>query len=266
MMVRQAHHVQKTLILAFCLLFTGCASMGRSPLQTAVADEMLEAKKMIRVGQYREAVDQLNMILQMNPNDEQAYFLRGVAHQSLEEFPAAVQDYETVIKKNPRSAKTYYNLGMIYAHKLDDPQRALVNLDRFLSLEPNHPQAGDTASLMMTLDERGQETSPEESQLKEHLSRLSSTENFLERRGKLAPLMQLYPDSAVLHYLMGQTYEREGRNDEAIRYYQSALELRPTDANTQQALGNLLIYEGKNAEGQGHLMKAKLFETPSSKG
>ncbi|MDO8461372.1 MAG: tetratricopeptide repeat protein, partial [Deltaproteobacteria bacterium] len=198
-------------LLGILLLGSGCASMWRSgPLQAAFDDEAGETKQLIRLGHYQQAIDQLNQILEMDPENEQARFLRGLAYQNMEDFPSAIRDYEAILKKNPKSAKANYNLGMIFAHKLEDLDRAIAYFDRFLSLDPDHTQARSVAATMRAMDEQRQSEKIAEAQLQVQLNELIATENSNERREKLIPLIRLYPELSILYYMAGKTYEGEG--------------------------------------------------------
>jgi len=80
-----------------------------------------------------------------------------------------------------------------------------------------------------------------------------------DRRKRLLEAAEKNRSSPVLPMMIGQTYDEEGRTDEAIRAYQQALELRPTCAPCHEALGKLLIRKKKTEEGNIHILKSQLF-------
>lgn len=46
---------------------------------------------------------------------------RGMAYYARKDYPAAIQDLEAALAKEPQNIDTLYNLGMVYkAHKLTD--------------------------------------------------------------------------------------------------------------------------------------------------
>jgi tetratricopeptide (TPR) repeat protein len=63
------------------------------------------------------------------------------------DFAKAAETYEELAKWGPgRSAPLFYNLGNTYFH-LHDFGRAILNYERALSLEPNHPEAQTNLSV-----------------------------------------------------------------------------------------------------------------------
>lgn len=238
----------------------GCAGAGSPALKWAMKDEMQEEKKMVQSGNRRQAIDELSMILDMNPKNEEARFLRAVAYQGLEEFDLAVQDYETILKNNPKAVKATYNLGMIYAYKLNDPRRAVQAFDRFLALAPDHPKAFAVAKVMCSLDGTGGTGESTEANLEADLRKIMTISDPAKRRKALLELGKQNPDSPTPFYLIAKTYEYEGENGEAIRFYEAALEIRPTCAPCHKSLGKLLLKTKRREEAQSHLLRAKLFE------
>ena len=97
----------------------------------------------------------------------------------------------------------------------------------------------------------------------EILEEANEIPNLEERRSRLLEQARLNPDSPLPHYLVGKTYEYEGKDEEAIRSYETALEIQPTCGPCHQALGKLLFRKKKRVEAQVHLRKAELF-SPSA--
>ncbi len=60
-------------------------------------------------------------------------YIRGDYQQAIEHYRKVLQIFE--------SPDVYYNLGLIYAQKLQQNKQALVCYQRFLELEPNSPHA-----------------------------------------------------------------------------------------------------------------------------
>jgi len=210
------------LIILTIAMGSGCASPHKAVGRIAFQEDLREAQKLIARGHRRQAIDELTLLLEVDPKNEEVRLARAVAYQGLEEFPRAVGDYEAVLEKNPNSPKAHYNLGMIFAFKTGEPQKALEHFDRFLTLAPRHPEAFSAAKIMHSLDRStGDPVGP---------------------------------------YLRAQSLEESGREQEAILLYQEALKARPTCAPCQAALGRLLIKNKRGREGEIHLMKAGLFD------
>lgn len=244
------------------VLSTSCVSMrGVNPVNRAFGEEVGEGVKLVQTGHYRQAIDELTMLLAMDPKNEEARITRAMAYQALEEFPLAIEDYEILLKQNPNSAKAHYNLGMIYAFKLNEPKRASEHFDRFLSIELNHPKAFSAAKIMSAIDESEREAGPSHPDLPPALEEVKGIPNLEERKERILDLARQNPGSPLPYYFLGKTYEYEGEEEEAIRSYRKALAIRPTSAPCHQVLGRLLLKKKKTAkEGSIHIEKAKLFD------
>ncbi len=249
--------MKRTGLLILCLLMFGCAHGGGPALKWAFDDELQEAKKMIQSGNRRQAVDELSMLLEMNPKNHEARLLRAMAYQNLDEFDLAIQDYEAILKADPKAAKAHYNLGMIYAFQRSDPARALAHFDQFLSCEPDHPRGVEVAKIMTAIDRRGDREGPTHPEL---MQQATAAVEPGKKREILREWAGLDPLSPVPLYLIGKTFEYEGREEDAIRSYQEALQCRPTCAPCHLALGKLLVQRRAASQGRLHLKKAALFE------
>lgn len=255
--------MNKILILLTGIALTfACAAARPSAVRFAFEDDLQEAKKSINSGHLRQAIDDLTMLLAMDSKNDEARFLRATAYQELDDQTDAIQDYQTLLKRNPRFAKAHYNLGMIYAYKLNDPVRALEQFDLFLSTEPNHPKAFSVAKIMCSLDANRTETTDENFQ--QFLDQVMEVGDPEKRREKLLEGTRRYPSSPVTHYLIGKTYEYEGETEAAMRAYETALSLQSTCAPCHLALGKLLAKKSRNPEAELHLLKAKLFDPNDS--
>ncbi|QQR79605.1 MAG: tetratricopeptide repeat protein [Deltaproteobacteria bacterium] len=263
----------RRLILFFSLLTLslGCASSGPSFLSHAFEDDIQESRKLIEAGNFKQAADDLSVFLEMAPKNDEARFLRALAYQNLEQFPAAIKDYETIIKNirknnqktlSDHTAKSHYNLGMIFAFKLNEPHQALEHFDDYLSLSQASHDSNErdyqVAKIMCSLDHS--DSSEKNEDLPTLMIEVGKIQNTLEKRKRLEEILKTHPNSPVASYVLGQTFESEGKWDEAISTYQNVLKSHPTCGICHEALGNLLLKKKKTmAEGQNHKKKAQLF-------
>lgn len=118
----------------------------------AVEEESRDAKHLLERGNVPQAIEELTTLLQLDPANPELLLMRGVAYQKASQWENAIRDYRQLLKKNPNSEPTLYNLGMIYAFQLQEPEKALQSFDRFLSLKPHHPKAAKVAQIMVSLD------------------------------------------------------------------------------------------------------------------
>lgn len=94
-------------------------------------------------GDYKGAIANYNQALQINPNNPDAYYRRGAAHNELKDYRAAFKDFEQVIRFTPKNAIAYAYRGFVRA-QLKDYQGALADSDKAISLsdDPNSRTSG----------------------------------------------------------------------------------------------------------------------------
>ena len=64
-----------------------------------------------------------------------AYNNRGIARYTMKDYDRALVDLDRAIAINPRDADTYNNRGNVYMDK-EDIDRALADFDRAVALDP----------------------------------------------------------------------------------------------------------------------------------
>lgn len=65
-------------------------------------------------GQMEDAVSELNKAINLDPEKDVAYFVRGSAYQRLDQLDNAISDYNKAIELNPSLAVAYQNRGSVY--------------------------------------------------------------------------------------------------------------------------------------------------------
>ncbi len=261
-----------------CFIFaavavSGCATTGGGKFKNIFDDDIAQNRSSVLHGSAPKAVTDLTMLIEMDPKNSEARYLRALAYQKLEHYNKAVEDYETLLKYDENNSKAHYNLAMILAFKTGDKKGALKHFDEFISLNPDHARAFSAAKVMLSLESESGPADTDEPELKQiieevlaekGLMRLNSEENIHKRKKKIAEIIRLNPQSADARFVMAKVMEEEGRTDEAIRTYEAALELKPTFAECHYELGQLLTKTKRKNEGQIHLFKAELFRPNGS--
>jgi nucleoid-associated protein YgaU len=71
------------------------------------------------------------------------------AQQDLENSPqAAIDDYQAALGANPKLTEAHYQLGHIYADKMNDPVGAIYHFEEYLRLAPAGTHADDAKALI----------------------------------------------------------------------------------------------------------------------
>jgi tetratricopeptide (TPR) repeat protein len=217
------------------LLFVVAVLLLEGGLLQAGGDPVLKARRDLDAGHFREAMRTLNEVLDRHPDETEALRLRALTESGLGDFDGAVRDYESILAREADDAESQRDLGLILAFKKRDPRRALMHLDRYLSLSQNR---NDAIKRM---------ASPEVVRTAKIMRSLDTSHTTLESRA-MADLLE-----------MARTFESEGNHRLAIRSYERVLQISPTCAPCHEALGRLLLNRHHREEGEGHLAKARLF-------
>lgn len=77
-----------------------------------------------------------------NADRSDRYFKDGLADVNDGDYEAAVEQFEKVVKKQPKNANAYNYLGFSY-RKLGQYDKAFENYEKALSLEPGHLGANE---------------------------------------------------------------------------------------------------------------------------
>lgn len=90
--------------------------------------------------QYESAIETLNVLLRVDPEAYEAYFLRGVAKYNLDDLLGAEMDFTTAIEYNPVYTMAYRNRA-ITRSRLGNYDDALKDFQEAIDLRPDLPDA-----------------------------------------------------------------------------------------------------------------------------
>ncbi len=183
------------------------------------------ARVLIYIGRPAEGLEFLHKAMRHNPHYP-AYYLWwvGLAQFSLEQYEEAVNSYERLLKRNPKSS--IWILAAAHAH-LGRQQKAADVLTKYLNMR------GNTGPGV-----------PAENMLKYFPFRDSKdADRFIDgllKAGLPRPWNPVY----------------RGHYEEAITRAEQAVDLNPNDAEAQFTMGETLIYAGRSAEAVEFIKRA----------
>jgi tetratricopeptide (TPR) repeat protein len=90
----------------------------------------------MRIGSWEQAAVFWKRALAVDPAQGQALNGLGVAYYNLDKFFESAEQFERMIALLPDNYRAHFNLGMLYKHYLDQPQRARTYFERVLELNP----------------------------------------------------------------------------------------------------------------------------------
>lgn len=160
----------------------------------------------------------------------------------LQDYYGAIHLLEEVVATGRAFADAHHLLGLSYS-LAGQPEKALEQLDRALTLNPNYIEALIHRALV--LNELGREE-----EANAVLRRARQVTSGGERRagfhGHVAAKL------ANQHAALGQAYLEAGGLNEAIAQYEAALELGPTFHDLRYKLGRLLLEAGRALDAHEH--------------
>ena len=95
-----------------------------------------EARRCIDTGEYRKAIDLCTEALRLNPDNMEAYAVRGRAYDYTEEYERAIDDLDKAIAAGANLAVSYHARGLAYL-ETEDYTRALNDFDASINVDPN---------------------------------------------------------------------------------------------------------------------------------
>jgi tetratricopeptide (TPR) repeat protein len=216
------------------------------------------ARNCSRTGNWPQAVQVCQQIIQREPGNAEAWHLLGVAHQESGQAAEAITHLQHALRLQPCSAETHYHLGSTLA-QLGRREEALAAYQQALRCQPDH--AGAWASAGVTLAERGKlddaithlrqalRLRPDLAQAHLNLGvALAQQGHATEAAASVRQALHLQPDYAEAHYNLATILGTLNQRVEAIDAYREAIRLRPRYGEAYNNLGWALIQSGRLTE------------------
>lgn len=103
--------------------------------QMRVAAYFASGKGAYEQENYDHAIEQFTKALQVDAQDSQSYYYRGLAHVAQDDFSEALADFTHALRINPKNAMAHYHRGL--AHRLlGQHDQAIEDYTRALKLDP----------------------------------------------------------------------------------------------------------------------------------
>lgn len=170
----------------------------------------------LEVGDYKQALENCDKAIKIDPKDPNAYINRGLVYDSLGDYQAAIADFNKAIDLNPQDAAPYSNLAITY-NNLGQLDNAIKALNVALRLQPDDPivhnNLGNAYFAKGLLDDA----------VREYLITLTITPDYVDAR-----------------YNLGLVYISQGRSHEAITEFEAVLKRSPDYVKARQAIEGLL--------------------------
>jgi tetratricopeptide (TPR) repeat protein len=163
-------------------------------------------KSALRWGEYDPAIKNFNKAIQLDPDDPDAFYRRGLAWSAKKEYDKAIKDYEEAIRLRPDDADFFNDRGLAWSEK-KAYDKAIKDYDEAIRLDPN------SASAFIN---RGDAWSR-----KKEYGKAIKDYNVAIR---------LRPDNAYAFSRRGLAWGDRKEYDKAIKDFDEAIHLDPKDA------------------------------------
>ncbi|MBC8439157.1 MAG: tetratricopeptide repeat protein [Deltaproteobacteria bacterium] len=190
-------------------------------------------------GHYQQAVDQFSKLIELAPDNADAYKNRGVSRMKQEKFDLAIQDFEKAKELFPELKGLHSNLGVAWFYK-QEYEKAIENYDIEIKMAPENHVAYFNRALCLA--ELGRN--------KEALDDLSQT-------------LTLQPDFYLAICYKADLLAQQGDNAKAVETYEAAI--RHTYASEKLAELKQKIKDIKNIEPPKNKPEIKKIEPPKIK-
>lgn len=231
----------KRLLAALFLLLSVCLHGGGEAFaQLNKPYFFYKGRELIVSGDYREAIEMLNLLLRTETKEYEGYFLRGVAKYNLDDLLGAEADFTSAIAVNPVYTMAY-QYRAITRSRMGNYNDALRDYQYAVELRPNMPAVYYSRGVTYFLSQQFEKAVEDFSR---YLRSTPSDVNALTNRG------------TCYLYLKDTT--------RAYADFNRAVEINPYEADGYVRRGLLEVAQNKNIEGIRDLTQALSIDSTQS--
>ncbi len=96
----------------------------------------------------QKAVDAYGKALALKPDDPNVLTDQGVMYRQLGQFDKALATFQKANKLEPAHAQSLFNMGVVYANDLHQPEEAAKAWNKILTLAPGSEQAAQARQML----------------------------------------------------------------------------------------------------------------------
>jgi tetratricopeptide (TPR) repeat protein len=189
--------------------------------------KVLEASGLqhLQAGKYQQAERIYCQILELEPNNSEAYKNLGDILLNQGKLEEAIAHYQQAVSLNPQDANSYFNLGLVFQIQALF-EEAIAYYQQFLTLNSNN--ISNEAKAYFNLGYAFQM----QGLLEEAICYYKQASN-------------LEPNDATTHFNLGYVFQMQGNLDPAIACYQQALTLDPNYREVHYNLSTVFLHKNE---------------------
>lgn len=91
--------------------------------------------------QPQKSIDAYAKALALRPDDADVLTDQGIMYRELGQFDRAAKNFERASQVNPKHLQSLFNLGVVYAYDLKQPEKAVAAWTKVIQIDPQSTQA-----------------------------------------------------------------------------------------------------------------------------
>ena len=88
------------------------------------------------LGKYEESIENLDIAIDLNPNDDNYFFYRGLSYQELNKYEDSIENFDNAIDLNPNDDRYFFSKGLSFYY-LDENEKAIQAFDASIEILPD---------------------------------------------------------------------------------------------------------------------------------
>jgi tetratricopeptide (TPR) repeat protein len=112
---------------------------------TALGNALMDSNR------FGEAADAYQKVLALDPKNVDVRVDMGTCLKNSGRPQQALEEYRKAIKMNPNHLYAHRNMGVVLAFDLKDKKEGVKEFEKYLSLAPNAPDAGEIRQMVQNL-------------------------------------------------------------------------------------------------------------------
>lgn len=190
--------------------------------------------------QYETAIKEYREAIKKDPKIAAAYNNIGIIYGDSKHYDEAIAELQKAIEMDPSYAKAYYNLGNVYREMQQD-DKAIENYKKAIEFNPDYVKAYNNIGIVYV----------KKGQLEK------AAENYTRA-------IELDPDYEFAYVNRGELYVKMDQPEKAIKEFTRAIELAPDDVQAYVNRGNAFTKVEQYEKAIGDYTKAMELK-PESK-
>ncbi len=200
---------------------------------------------------------------------EEAFHI-GMMLEKRRDLDGAMAAFETAVRQDPDYAEAYFFMGKIHWTRgeanlaAEDLERAVTLLPRFAEAQAllGHIHlAGREIEDALRCYENACAVKPDMTGVRFNMAQILMELGYTDRACReLETVLEEIPNHYQATFLLGVCREQQGRDDDALRFYERATSMNSSDPWPQYRAGRLLLEAGNPEEALIHLRKAQSLD------